>query len=557
MEKNTPVYEAPDLLYPDAQCREELNRRRLALNRDYPCTYLNDLMTESVASMICRRNPQNVMKLFREMCTDTRVINYRLDAIEDLMNNPSLSPVLHKAADMLLESSHRTAGISTPDSFDSLSGCIEALELYIDCMDILSEHYNKTSDNIRSEAFKKLFDDIMGRVNSDDYAELKRNVTELKDAITKKIRSVTVAINFNADMKPVSAGIVGWSEKQAGEKPSVFDRLFYKNAAHPDVYVAGKLRSALPNQDGYLSEADKALFDALEKVTSAYMGRLEAALRSYERLSFDYISMMNDRLEIYDGMVKIIEAARARGLQMCRPVFTDGPTHIRQLFDPCFFFKAAAARHELNGDELVVRNDISMDETGSFFILTGANNGGKTTFVRGVGLCFLMAQTGFYVPASSFEAAPCDFIYTHFPKEEETGINASRFTTEIKDLKVISDLITGKSLLLMNESIQSTTPIECEEISEELVRIFCILGVRGIFATHITGLASKCASIADDPDCRSKPASIVAQTEDESGRRLYRITRGEPPKRSHAADIFRSFGISADEIRKKADRRGS
>ncbi|MBQ5333094.1 MAG: DNA mismatch repair protein MutS [Oscillospiraceae bacterium] len=557
MEKNAPLPDIPDLLYPTADKREALNRRRIELSDKFPCTYLNDLMTDTLASMICRRNPQNVQKLFREMCTDTDVINYRLDALEDVINNPKLSPALHNAAKRLLETEEKNrGGNGSPDSFTALGDRIEMLDSYIACMEELDRLSEELGKCIRSEAFVSFFEIIKGRCDSEDFAQMKRDITELKDAFSKKIRSVTVAINFNAEMRPVSAGIVNFSDKPAGEKPNVFDRLFYKTSAFSDTVVSGKLRSGLPNEDGYLSEADKALFDALEKLTSSYMRRLESALKAYDRLSFSRLSMLSDQLEIYDGIAKIADSCTARGLKMCRPEFTDKPrtAEIINLFDPCFYFKAAAADSEAKGDELVVRNSLSMDENGRFFVLTGANNGGKTTFVRGVGLCFLMAQTGFYVPAESCKISLCDFIFTHFPKEEETGINASRFTTEIKDIRIISDLITENSLLLMNESIQSTTPKECAEIASELVRIFCIIGVRGIFATHITELAAACESISADPDCRSVPVSIVAAVDENSGKRLYRIDRGMPMKQSYARDIFDSFGISIERVRKRAQR---
>ncbi|MDY3791704.1 MAG: hypothetical protein SOZ56_04400 [Oscillospiraceae bacterium] len=557
MDKTAPLPDIPDLLYPTAEKRETLNRRRIELADKFPCTYINDLMTDTVASMICRRNPQNVQKLFREMCTDTDVINYRLDALEDVMNNPKLSPAVHSAAEKLLETeSKNSGGNGSPDSFTALGDRIEMLDSYIDCMEKLNMLSEELGGGIRSEAFKSFFEVIKGRCECEEFANMKRDISELKEAFSKKIRSVTVAINFNAEMRPVSAGIVNYSDKPAGEKPNVFDRLFYKTSAYSDTVVSGKLRSGLPNEDGYLSEADKALFEALEKLTSAYMRRLESALKAYDRLSFSRLSMLTDQLDIFDGMARIAQSCEARDIKMCRPEFTDKPrtAEITNLFDPCFYFKAAAANSEAKGDDLVVRNSLTMDDSGRFFILTGANNGGKTTFLRGAGLCFLMAQTGFYVPAEGCKLCPCDFIFTHFPKEEETGINASRFTTEIKDLKTISDLITENSLLLMNESIQSTTPKECAEIAAEITRIFCIIGVRGIYATHITDLAYRCDDIAADPDCRSIPVSIVAGVDKESGKRLYRIERGEPLKQSYAKDIFDSFGINAENIRKRVHR---
>lgn len=554
MDKKELLPDVPDLLYPTPEKREELNRRRIMLSDKYPCTYIDDLMTDRVASMICRRNPASVQKLFREMCTDTEVISYRLDALEDIMHNPKLSPALHTAADRLLETEKKNSGGNgSPDSFTALGDRIEMLDSYISCMESLNTLSEELRDSIKSSAFRSFFSIIKERCECGEFIQMKRDISELKEAFSQKIRSVTVAINFNAEMRPISAGIVNFSDKPAGEKQNVFDRLFYKTSAYSDTVVSGKLRSGVPNEDGYLNEADKALFEALEKLTSSYMRRLESALRAYDRLSFQKISMLSDQLDIFDGMTAIASSCEARGIKMCRPQFSDTPRTARltDLFDPCFYFKAAAADSEAKGDDLVVTNSLEMDDNGRFFILTGANNGGKTTFLRGAGLCFLMAQTGFYVPAAACVISPCDFIFTHFPKEEETGINASRFTTEIKDLKVISDLVSENSLLLMNESIQSTTPKECAEIAGEITRIFCIIGVRGIYATHITELALMCDDITADPDCRSVPVSIVATVDEESGKRLYKIKRGQPLKQSYAMDIFNSFGINSENIRKR------
>ena len=554
MDKKELLPDVPDLLYPTPEKREELNRRRIMLSDKYPCTYIDDLMTDRVASMICRRNPASVQKLFREMCTDTEVMDYRLDALEDIMHNPKLSPALHTAADRLLETEKKNSGGNgSPDSFTALGDRIEMLDSYISCMESLNTLSEELGDSIKSAAFKSFFSIIKERCECGEFIQMKRDISELKEAFSQKIRSVTVAINFNAEMRPISAGIVNFSDKPAGEKQNVFDRLFYKTSAYSDTVVSGRLRSGVPNEDGYLNEADKALFEALEKLTSSYMRRLESALRAYDRLSFQKISMLSDQLDIFDGMTAIASSCEARGIKMCRPEFSDTPriARLTDLFDPCFYFKAAAADSEAKGDDLVVTNSLEMDDNGRFFILTGANNGGKTTFLRGAGLCFLMAQTGFYVPAAACVISPCDFIFTHFPKEEETGINASRFTTEIKDLKVISDLVSENSLLLMNESIQSTTPKECAEIAGEITRIFCIIGVRGIYATHITELALMCDDITADPDCRSVPVSIVATVDGESGKRLYKIKRSQPLKQSYAMDIFNSFGINSENIRKR------
>ena len=170
------------------------------------------------------------------------------------------------------------------------------------------------------------------------------------------------------------------------------------------------------------------------------------------------------------------------------------------------------------------------------------------TFVRAIGICQVLAQAGLYVPAETCEISIADFIYTHFPKEEQIGIDASKFTSEIKEFKIISNTITPESLLLMNESIQSTTPNECIEISKELLKIFCTIGVRGILATHLIDLVSVIDEINDDSDIRSKVCSIVMTVDKKTGERLYKIKKDYPTKTSYSGTILSKFGIDMSEI---------
>ena len=109
----------------------------------------------------------------------------------------------------------------------------------------------------------------------------------------------------------------------------------------------------------------------------------------------------------------------------------------------------------------------------------------------------------------------------------------------------------------MNESIQSTTPGECLDIAEEFVRIFTVIGARGIFATHLSELAKRIDSLNSDPDCRSKCGSLTVTVNEDTGERIYKIVKGMPSGSSYAYSIFRKFGISADEVRERERRKRS
>ncbi len=550
-EKNLSV----DLFYPNREKKEKLKERRRALSQ-LPQDYIADMEAERIAAMLSPDNPSVVMKLIGEMCTDPDVINYRLDALEDVLAMPRLSPTIHKIVRTIFDNERvNVSNLSSPDTFAALSAHISALDTFADCMEMLHSYYEEEGKNVKSEAMKSLFGYFEEIYASQDYADMKTDLADLKEAFSKRIRCVTVAINFNEEMRPVSAGVVGWSNTAATEKPSVFERILYRNAKYADVNVKNLHTRYLDDNNREPNDVDKALFTELEKITSEYMGRLNRAMNDYKCISFNELRGVDEQLNFYDNAAKQVELAKAKGLKMCRPVLLpeeDRAADIKGLFDLCFFRKAAAADSNKTGDSLVVVNDIEMNDNARFYLLSGANNGGKTTFTRAVGTCHILVQLGLYAPAAECRMSPVDFIYTHFPKEEEVGINSSRFTTEIKELKTISDTITDRCLLLMNESIQSTTPAECMEIAAEIVRIFTIIGARGLFATHLTGLAKMTDEFNSDPDNRSKTDSLVVCVDESTGERIYRIKRGLPGESSYASVIFQKYGISADEIRRRA-----
>lgn len=550
-EKNLSV----DLFYPNREKKEKLKERRRALSQ-LPQDYIADMEAERIAAMLSPDNPSVVMKLIGEMCTDPDVINYRLDALEDVLAMPRLSPTIHKIVRIIFDNERvNVSNLPSPDTFAALSAHISALDTFADCMEMLHSYYEEEGKNVKSEAMKSLFGYFEEIYASQDYADMKTDLADLKDAFSKRIRCVTVAINFNEEMRPVSAGVVGWSNTAATEKPSVFERILYRNAKYADVNVKNLHTRYLDDNNREPNDVDKALFTELEKITSEYMGRLNRAMNDYKCISFNELRGVDEQLNFYDNAAKQVELAKAKGLKMCRPVLLpeeDRAADIKGLFDLCFFRKAAAADSNKTGDSLVVVNDIEMNDNARFYLLSGANNGGKTTFTRAVGTCHILVQLGLYAPAAECRMSPVDFIYTHFPKEEEVGINSSRFTTEIKELKTISDTITDRCLLLMNESIQSTTPAECMEIAAEIVRIFTIIGARGLFATHLTGLAKMTDEFNSDPDNRSKTDSLVVCVDESTGERIYRIKRGLPGESSYASVIFQKYGISADEIRRRA-----
>ncbi|MBR1863739.1 MAG: DNA mismatch repair protein MutS [Ruminococcus sp.] len=549
-----------DLFYPDEGARNRMKKRRAALG-DLSKSYIKDLELEKVADLICRQDQYKLIRLFEELCDEPEIIAYRQDVLEDFISIPKLAGTVKQIVNIMIENDRGNIyQLSEPDSFTTLSEALRAFDAYVECVEIMHGFYLEHSGEIKSEGVKRLFKYFEDGYADEDYNKMKKNLQELEEALKNRIRSVTVAINLNENLVPVSAGIIEYSAQKYMMKPSLFDRILYHGAKFPENTVENlhtKYRNAddLSADELLINTVDETLFKELDSFTQKLVKKLAKVMAQYQKLGVKDIFSIDHQLGFYIGAAALIDSVRAKGMGMCRPKVLPKEqrrAEMKGLYDLVYYHEAAVYNlRAKDNKKSVVDNDISFDEEAGFYILTGANNGGKTTFVRGIGICQVLAQAGFYVPARECTLSCVDFVYTHFPREEETGINTSRFTTEIKEFKSISETVTNHSLLLMNESIQSTTPVECVEIAAKLVRLFCMLGVRGIFATHLIDIAYRTAELNDDPALKTRIESIVV-TVDEKGERQYKIRKALPDSNVYAGEIFEKFGIKEEDILRRA-----
>ncbi len=541
-----------NLFYPNAEKQKYAYDRRMALT-DYPCDYIENLEASRVALMLLPQNPDRVLSLMLELNDDVETLDYRLDCLEDFIRQPKLSDTFRKIIKKLSDNNKDLeTGESAPNSFMELKLRMDELQVYLDCIDEINFFYTKTRNTIRSKAMTNLFEFFAALPETEEFTTVKDNLSRLREIFSKTIRSVKVGINFTHDMTPDVCGILEVSQKKIYPKGNVLDRLIFKTYQGYDQFDGTqRVNSATRNQP---SDMDTALFKELDKYTKDFTRRIANAIKSYRELFFTDIYELEHQLDFFDGAVSFINYVRSRGLEMVRPELlpkSERRLSLSNAFDLCFFRQSAMADFKKHGDEIIIRNGIDMTDE-RFYLITGANNGGKTTFARGVGLCQLLAQIGMYVPADSAEMSVADFIFTHFPKEEEVGIDSSRFTTEIKQLKDICDRITPYSMVIMNESIQSTTPDECVEIAAIHLEIMATVGVRGMYVTHLNGLYGR----AEDINKKGYPSvvgSLVSAVDAETGERLYKIEKRPPSSGSMAYSIYDRYGAKLDDIKKRME----
>ena len=540
-----------DLMYPSEEKKRQHLERGAALTK-LPQDYITNLELEQLSRLICPEYALNAQRVFTQLSTDPETLNYRLDILEDFLNVPALEAVLYENVHKLYINEHvNVQKLGLADSFFALNQRLESLKTFIECITKCHEFCDKNKQKFNSEALKGLAEYFASVYNSEYFDEVKRETDECLRLLAKGVKSVTVGINFDDMMRPVEAMLLSVATDPI-KKKGRFDWIF-KHLDNSDRAI-GRTHS-LYNENGGTNDLEAPLFRELKEVNSEYISHLDTAIRAYFKKSTEDILTFENQMSFYIGAKRLVEAVRARGLEMCRPKYLpmeERRMNAKGVFDLSFYIQMVGSDPMGSLKGKIITNDCRFDDDGRFFVLTGANNGGKTTYTRAIGIIQVFAQAGIYVPCTECEISPVDFIYTHFPKEEEVGLNTSRFTQECKQFKETVDTATRYSLLLLNESIQSTTPTECVYIATELTKIFRCVGVRGVYATHLLELARSLDRLNEEVEGDTKLVSLITTVDtSDDNRRLYRIERAAPQEFGYARTIYEKFGVSFEEVKRR------
>ena len=540
-----------DLMYPSEEKKRQHLERGAALTK-LPQDYITNLELEQLSRLICPEYALNAQRVFTQLSTDAETLNYRLDILEDFLNVPALEAVLYENVHKLYINEHiNMEKLGLADSFFALNQRLESLKTFIECITKCHEFCDKNKQKFHSKALVDLADYFASIYNSEYFDEVKRETDECLRLLAKGVKSVTVGINFDDMMRPVEAMLLSVATDPI-KKKGRFDWIF-KHLDNGDRAI-GRTHS-LYNENGGTNDLEAPLFRELKEVNSEYISHLDTAIRAYFKKSTEDILTFENQMSFYIGAKRLVEAVRARGLEMCRPKYLpmeERRMNAKGVFDLSFYIQMVGSDPMGSLKGKIITNDCRFDDDGRFFVLTGANNGGKTTYTRAIGIIQVFAQAGIYVPCTECEISPVDFIYTHFPKEEEVGLNTSRFTQECKQFKETVDTATRYSLLLLNESIQSTTPTECVYIATELTKIFRCVGVRGVYATHLLELARSLDRLNEEVEGDTKLVSLITTVDtSDDNRRLYRIERAAPQEFGYARTIYEKFGVSFEEVKRR------
>lgn len=165
-------------------------------------------------------------------------------------------------------------------------------------------------------------------------------------------------------------------------------------------------------------------------------------------------------------------------------------------------------------------------------MITGANQGGKSTFLRSIGLAQLMMQCGMFVGAGSFRSSVCDSLFTHYKREEDIAMKSGKLDEELSRMSDIVDHVTPGSLILFNESFAATNEREGSEIGRQIVAALVERRIRVVFVTHLYELARGFYG-------ENRGTMLFLRAErGADGTRSFKLIEGEPLRTSFGEDLY-------------------
>lgn len=512
---------------------------------------------------------ERIKQILFELPGDPQIIRYRQEILGDFLRSPNLVagfkellPLLARLHDQAL-----AQGQEKDDSLQSTLGRLTELNLYIRCVRQLQAILAESQT--RSQGLLELRDGLEEIIQNQTYQSLEESLPDLLKKLNS-VPSITIGVNLNHELMPIEATLLSVNEAPF-KGGSFLDRLVGKKISEKHNQGVGPLH-AVPFQVGYDStrvvqshvRVDPLmvpLFKDLYKVIKSVIAPISNALRQFAHMNENYVIGLESEVAFYLGAVALMERMQSYGLPMCCPKILpmqERSCQVQGMYNISLALRVADnSLRENDICQEIVSNDVDFNADGDIFILTGPNQGGKTMYTQGVGLMQVLFQAGLHIPAENAAISPVDGIYTHFVTEEKLKPGTGRLAEEAQRLSEIFESITPQSLVLLNESLSSTSHGESLYLARDIVSALSLYGVRAIFATHLHELAEDVEKFNSDAPGAGRLVSLVAiADESENGpdkprdavRRTYKIERCPPRGLSYAKGIATRYGISYEQL---------
>ena len=292
----------------------------------------------------------------------------------------------------------------------------------------------------------------------------------------------------------------------------------------------------------YMTRVEEQIVDRVALLHPEVFGQLERFGVEHEGFVDETIERFGREVAFYVGYLDAIEPLRSAGLSFCYPkVEPSGDVEASEAFDLALALKRQAGGRLTDGMSLVP-NGFSLSGPERLLVVTGPNQGGKTTFARMFGQVHHLACLGLPVPGTSARLRLLDRAFSHFDRQERAEDLTGKLEDDLLRLHEITECATSRSIVILNESLSSTTLEDALAISKDVLATLAERGSIGVCVTFLDELSRLDAATV----------SMVAEVDpSDLTRRTHRILRRPSDGLAYAAALAEEYGVTYPAVRAK------
>jgi DNA mismatch repair ATPase MutS len=441
--------------------------------------------------------------------SDPDAIVYRQRVLADCLEQPAIVRQLYELAIEAL-GNERTAGGGLwhgdrPNTI--LYRSVRVLNLHVDVLKRLRRIADEHAASFHSEGFTRLFAMVREELADDYLRTVEQHLRQLE----------------------FKRGVLQSAQLGNGNKGS---RYVVRRPREERWTERLPFGNRSPSYSFTIAPRDQSGFQALDEIRGKGINLVANAVAQSAEHVKSFFTMLRLELAFYLGCLNLREILDRKGEPTCFPEpLPQGELALsgQGIYDVCL---------TLHLEDRVVGNDLDADSR-QLVMITGANQGGKSTLLRGLGLAQLMMQSGMFVGSRSLRASISAGVFTHYKREEDTTMRGGKLDEELSRMSGIADQISPHSILLCNESFASTNEREGSEIARQVVRAMLDRQVQVFFVTHMYDLAHSFHAQQLDS------ALFLRAEREAGGRRTFKLREGEPLPTSYGEDSYRRiFGTA-------------
>ena len=390
------------------------------------------------------------------------------------------------------------------------------------CGAVSSFAHDLSQSHLRSKGLLAFREYVADYLQSEKFSSLRAKTVKLKEDLS----SITYCLAIKGNRVSV---------RRFGEEPD-YSAVVEATFARFQHEGAGEVPLTF-NDWPEMNHVEAQVLDFVAKLFPDVFASLNEFYEQHRDFWDENIANFDREVQFYIAYLEYISGIKRSGLNFCYPQISTS----KAVFSTYGFDLALAHKLQLEKRK-VVTNDFYLDGQERMIVVTGPNQGGKTTFARMFGQIHYLASLGLPVPGSQARLFLVDRVFTHFEKSEDAMSLHGKLQDELVRMRELLNRATSDSLIVMNEVFASTTLQDALWISRQVLQKIRELDALCVCVTFIDELAS----FSEDT------VSMVSVTDpDDPTLRTFKLIRCPANGRSFAISIARKYRLTYEELKER------